>query len=77
MANLLRKGHFLGAKLRNIRKRNGLTLEELSSRCIQMDAQRAVGVLPEHDRERQAHALRGAAGAAGRRVPARGRLVSG
>jgi hypothetical protein len=38
MPNLMRKGHFLGAKLRNIRKRNGLTLEELSIRCVQMDA---------------------------------------
>ena len=36
MANLLRQGHFLGAKLRSIRKRNGLTLEELSNRCIQL-----------------------------------------
>ncbi len=36
--NLLRKGHFLGAKLRNIRKRNGLTLEELSIRCVQIEA---------------------------------------
>src|SRR6204780_2815283 len=44
MANLLRKGHFLGAKLRNIRKRNGLTLEELSARCIQTDAQLAPSV---------------------------------
>jgi transcriptional regulator with XRE-family HTH domain len=44
MANLLRKGHFLGAKLRNIRKRNGLTLEELSSRCIQIDASSAPSV---------------------------------
>ena len=35
MPNLLRKGHFLGAKLRSLRKRNGLTLEELSTRCIQ------------------------------------------
>ena len=35
MAELLRKGHFLGAKLRSIRRRNGLTLEELSVRCIQ------------------------------------------
>jgi transcriptional regulator with XRE-family HTH domain len=35
MAELLRKGHFLGAKLRSVRKRNGLTLEELSVRCIQ------------------------------------------
>src|ERR1700728_3926346 len=44
MANLLRKGHFLVAKLRNIRKRNGLTLEELSTRCIQTDAQMAPSV---------------------------------
>jgi transcriptional regulator with XRE-family HTH domain len=44
MPNLLRKGHFLGAKLRNIRKRNGLTLEELSIRCVQVDAQMAPSV---------------------------------
>jgi transcriptional regulator with XRE-family HTH domain len=35
MTELLRKGHFLGAKVRSVRKRNGLTLEELSVRCIQ------------------------------------------
>ena len=35
MTELLRKGHFLGAKLRSVRRRNGLTLEELSVRCIQ------------------------------------------
>jgi hypothetical protein len=34
MPELLRKGHFLGAKLCSLRKRNGLT-EELSVRCIQ------------------------------------------
>jgi transcriptional regulator with XRE-family HTH domain len=44
MSPLLRKGHFLGAKLRDLRKRNGLTLEELSSRCIQRDAERAPSV---------------------------------
>src|SRR5690349_4995559 len=44
MPTLLRKGHFLGAKLRSIRKRNGLTLEELSSRCIQRDADNAPSV---------------------------------
>ena len=44
MAQLLRKGHFLGAKLRSIRKRNGLTLEELSARCIQRDAEHAPSV---------------------------------
>ena len=44
MTPLLRKGHFLGAKLRDLRKRNGLTLEELSVRCIQRDAERAPSV---------------------------------
>src|ERR1700710_1142865 len=44
MTNLNRKSHFLGAKLRTVRKRNGLTLEELSARCIQMDAQLAPSV---------------------------------
>src|SRR5262252_4876531 len=38
MPELLRKGHFLGAKLRTLRKAHGLTLEELSVRCIQRDA---------------------------------------
>jgi transcriptional regulator with XRE-family HTH domain len=36
--------HFLGAKLRGIRKRNGLTLEELSTRCVERDAQHAPSV---------------------------------
>src|SRR5579862_9307118 len=44
MTPLLRKGHFLGAKLRSIRKRNGLTLEELSARCIQRNAEQAPSV---------------------------------
>jgi transcriptional regulator with XRE-family HTH domain len=44
MTPLLRKGHFLGAKLRELRKRNGLTLEELSARCIQRDVERAPSV---------------------------------
>ena len=44
MPPLLRKGHFLGAKLRSLRKRNALTLEELSARCIQRDAQLAPSV---------------------------------
>jgi transcriptional regulator with XRE-family HTH domain len=39
-----RKGHFLGAKLRALRKRSRLTLEELSARCVQLDAQRAPSV---------------------------------
>jgi transcriptional regulator with XRE-family HTH domain len=44
MPNLLRNGHFLGAKLRNIRKRNALTLEDLSIRCVQIDAEVAPSV---------------------------------
>jgi transcriptional regulator with XRE-family HTH domain len=44
MPALLRKGHFLGAKLRALRKRNGLTLEELSARCIQRNAEVAPSV---------------------------------
>src|SRR6201985_2464983 len=44
MPTLLRKGHFLGAKLRSIRKRNKLTLEELSTRCIQRDVSNAPSV---------------------------------
>ena len=44
MPPLLRKGHFLGAKLRSLRKRNALTLEELSARCIQRDAELAPSV---------------------------------
>ena len=35
---LIRQGHFLGTKLRTLRKRNGLTLDELSARCVQVDA---------------------------------------
>ncbi|HZD52665.1 MAG TPA: helix-turn-helix transcriptional regulator, partial [Woeseiaceae bacterium] len=34
---LLRKAHFLGSKIRTLRKRNQLTLEDLSVRCIQLD----------------------------------------
>ncbi|MDE2304046.1 MAG: DUF3612 domain-containing protein [Gammaproteobacteria bacterium] len=41
---LIRQGHFLGAKLRALRKRNGLTLEELSARCVQIDAAAAPSV---------------------------------
>ncbi len=44
MAGLIRQGHFLGAKLRSLRKRNGLTLDELSARCIQIDAAGAPSV---------------------------------
>src|SRR5450755_4483062 len=44
MAGLIRQGHFLGAKLRSLRKRNGLTLDELSARCVQRDAASAPSV---------------------------------
>jgi transcriptional regulator with XRE-family HTH domain len=44
MPTILRKGHFLGAKLRALRKSNGLTLEEVSARCIQKDAALAPSV---------------------------------
>lgn len=44
MSGLLRKSHFLGAKLRSLRKRNGLTLQEVSARCIQVDAALAPSV---------------------------------
>ena len=39
-----RNSHFLGSKLRTLRKTHGLTLEELSARCIQVDAARAPSV---------------------------------
>jgi len=35
--SLRRKSHFLGTKIRSLRKRNSLTLEDLSVRCVQMD----------------------------------------
>ena len=40
----VRKTHFLGTKLRALRKRNGLTLEELSARCIQLDPRGAPSI---------------------------------
>ena len=30
----IRNAHFLGTKIRNLRKRNSLTMEDLSARCI-------------------------------------------
>ncbi len=44
MPELMRRGHFLGTKLRALRKRNGLTLEELSVRCIQRNPESAPSV---------------------------------
>ena len=34
-----RKAHFLGTKIKSLRKRDNLTLEDLSVRCIQVDRQ--------------------------------------
>ena len=34
-----RKAHFLGTKIKSLRKRNRLTLEDLSVRCVQIDAE--------------------------------------
>lgn len=34
---LMRKAHFLGTKIKRLRKRNKLTLEDLSVRCVQID----------------------------------------
>ena len=39
-----RRAHFLGTKIRTLRKRNHLTLEDLSVRCIQVDAEAAPSV---------------------------------
>jgi transcriptional regulator with XRE-family HTH domain len=44
MSQQTRNSHFLGAKLRALRKRNGLTLEEMSARCIQLDSHTAPSV---------------------------------
>ncbi len=41
---LMRKAHFLGTKIRSLRKRNQLTLEDLSVRCIQVDRDAAPSV---------------------------------
>lgn len=41
---LARQSHYLGTKIRNLRKRNGLTLEDLSTRCIKLDAEYAPSV---------------------------------
>ena len=41
---LQRKAHFLGTKIKGLRKRNNLTLEDLSVRCVQIDAEAAPSV---------------------------------
>ncbi len=42
--SIIRKAHFLGAKIRKLRKDNGLTLDDLSVRCVQRDAESAPSV---------------------------------
>ncbi len=42
--NLYRKSHFLGTKIRSLRKANAFTLEDLSIRCIQINAEIAPSV---------------------------------
>ncbi|GIS85433.1 MAG: hypothetical protein CM1200mP17_00010 [Woeseia sp.] len=44
MSNLYRKSHLLGTKLKNIRKLNKLTLEDLSERCSQHSPKNAPSV---------------------------------
>ena len=39
-----RNAHFLGTKIRNLRKRNHLTLDDLSSRCLGIDIDAAPSV---------------------------------
>ena len=39
-----RKAHFLGTKIKHLRKRNQLTLEDLSVRCVQVDRDAAPSV---------------------------------
>jgi len=41
---LVRKAHFLGTKIKSLRKRNHLTLEDLSVRCMQVDRETAPSV---------------------------------
>ena len=41
---LIRNAHFIGTKLRNLRKRNNLTMEDLSVRCIQVDPESAPSI---------------------------------
>lgn len=40
----IRNAHFLGTKIRNLRKRNNLTLDDLSARCMRIDLEAAPSV---------------------------------
>lgn len=41
---ILRRSHFMGVKIKHLRKQNGLTLEDLSVRCVQVDRDAAPSV---------------------------------
>jgi len=43
-STLIRKTHFLGTKIRNLRKNLGMTLEDLSVRCVQIDSDHAPSI---------------------------------
>jgi len=43
-SNLIRNAHFLGTKVRNLRKRNNLTMEDLSARCMKIDVEASPSV---------------------------------
>ena len=40
----IRNAHFLGTKIRNLRKNNNLTMDDLSARCVKIDAESAPSV---------------------------------
>ncbi len=42
--SLIRQSHFLGTKIRNLRKNNHLTMEDLSARCIRVNPEYAPSV---------------------------------
>ncbi|WP_110427916.1 DUF3612 domain-containing protein [Glaciecola sp. KUL10] len=42
--SLNRKSHLMGTKIRNLRKRNNLTMEDLSARCIRVNPENAPSV---------------------------------
>ncbi|MGD8110754.1 DUF3612 domain-containing protein [Vibrio sp. TRT 21S02] len=42
--SLIRQSHFLGTKIRNLRKRNHLTMEDLSARCVRVSPEYAPSV---------------------------------
>ena len=43
-ASSIRNAHFLGTKIRNLRKRNNLTMDDLSARCVKINAESAPSV---------------------------------